>query len=381
MRFLAFAAAAALFLAGAAEASHNRGSVLIPSISSNGTLTIEATSFWRTTGVGSVGGVSITGPNGFNQFLSLGSGAQDTSDSRFTRVDQSASTGIGSGGQGLYTISWNDCCRVSGISNAPESNMGTTSTIFWNGSSATKPIAFDIQNIQPNVVRGSNYSDNLDVVSPNGNTLSYDDSVLTVSITSQAPGFGISPTGQINIPAANTTNYPENAFNIGADVAFSGEIIAKNGGQTTGTVQFDWLFDAVAQGSNLVPDVADVVINAVVGDNINTNITATDPNGDPVTLTFISFNGPGGSIAGSSFTPGAPGSPVSGNFTWNSAGFTPGTYIATISGTDGGLTDQGTITINLKARTTVGVVPLPAGFILMGSALGGLGLMRRRRRT
>jgi hypothetical protein len=382
MKSFSFASAAILcaLAAAPAYASHNRGSVLIPTVSANGTLTIEATSFWRPTFVDQISGVSITGPGGTNSSFSLGLDTTDTSDSRYTRVDNSGSFAL-TGGAGLYTISWSSCCRVSGIANASESTMGTTSTIFWDGRTATNPITFDIENIQPNVVRGSAYSDNLDVTSANGNALSYDDSVLTVSINSQAPGFAISPTGQITIPGAATAAYPENPSNIGADVAFSGEIIAtRAGGGVAATVQFDWLFDAVAAGANQVPDVADVVINAFVGDTIMTSITGTDPNGDPVTLSLLGFNGPGGAVMNGVFTPGAPGNPASGNFMWNSTGFGVGTYIASILGTDGSLSDQGTITINLTNRDTT-VVPLPASLMLLGSAVAGMGVLRRRRRA
>ncbi|MDW4496836.1 VPLPA-CTERM sorting domain-containing protein [Sulfitobacter sp. D35] len=387
MRLFAIAASAALLLAGAADASHNRGSVLIPSVDSSGNLTIEATSFWRTTFVDAVNSVSITVPGGATFGLNMGPDTVNTADSRFTRVDETASTDVSNFGAGLYTISWSSCCRAGGISNAANANMGTTSTIFWDGSSATKPVQFDIQNIQPNVVRGSAYSDNLDATSPDGATLSYNDSYTPVGISSQAPGFSISNTGQITIPATDTAGYPENptAGNPGADVAFYGQIIATDGGRQTASVQFDWLFDAVAAGSNQVPDVADVVVNATVGDMINENILGTDPNGDPVTLTFLSFNGPGGAIPGSSFNPGTPAANMAttGNFMWDSTGFAAGTYIATIQGSDGALTDQGTITINLTKGGTPppGVIPLPAGFVLMTTALGGLGLLRRRRRS
>ncbi|XDA96579.1 VPLPA-CTERM sorting domain-containing protein [Sulfitobacter sp. LCG007] len=375
---------AALFAAGTAEASHNRGSVLIPSVDAQGNLTIEATSFWRTSFVDAVNSVTITGPNGFFTALSMGPDTVNTSDTRFTRVDETASTSISNGGAGLYTISWASCCRAGGIPNAGDQNMGTTSTIFWDGSSSTKPIQFDIQNIQPNVVRGQAYSDNLDVTSPDGANLSYNDNYVPVGILYQAPGFTISNSGQIMIPGTDTAGYADNPqpANPGADMAFYGQIIAKEGGDEIASVQFDWLFDAVAQGSNQVPDVGDVVINAQVGDFIDTNIIGTDPNGDPVTLSFLSFNGPGGPVAGGMFSPGMPmaGSPTTGNFQWDSTGFAPGTYIATILGSDGGLTDQGTITINLGTTPPPGTVPLPAGFLLMASALGGFGLMRRRQK-
>lgn len=153
-------------------------------------------------------------------------------------------------------------------------------------------------------------------------------------------------------------------------------------GRSTGSVQFDWLFDAVATGANAVPDVGDVVVNATVGDMINTDITGTDPNGDAVTLSLLSFNGPGGAVSGATFTAGTPGTPVTGNFQWDSTGAAVGAYIATIRGSDGSLSDQGTITVNLSAAAIVpSAVPLPAGFLLLGSAMAGFGLMRRRRKA
>lgn len=372
----------------AASASHNRGSVLIPSIDSNGNLTVNATSFWRPTAPDSVYSVSITGPGG----TSFGGGMTDlgdnTSDSRFTRNEATYTTNISNGGAGLYTISWSSCCRVSGIQNHSSSggaNMGTQSTIYWDGQSAITPISFDIQNIQPNVPRNVAYSDNLDVTSPDGYSLSYDDSVLTVGLQTQAPGFTIDSTGQIEIPLANTQAYADNPSNDGADYAFSGQIIASDGGQQVATVQFDWLFDAVDEAANQTPQIQDVVINATVGDNINQIMTATDPNtGDIVTLSFLGFNGPGGAIAGSSFVQGTPGNPTDGTFSWDSTGAQVGTYIATFSATDGSQTDQGTLRINLTAAgpdPDTGVIPLPAGFVLLGSALAGLGALRRRRRS
>lgn len=368
-----------------AAASHNRGSVMIPTIDGSGNLSVETTSFWRTSFPDRVSRVSITAPDGTSQTFNTVNQSTDLSDTRWARTDDDVNVSLSSvfgasATAGVYTISWGTCCRVGGLPNGADGDMGTTSTILWDGQNAVDPITFDIQNIQPNVVRGAPYSDNLDVTSADGNSLSYNDAYTPVGITSQATGFAIDASGQINIAGADTATYADNpqAQNIGADIAFYGAIVASDGGTEVANVQFDWVFDGVAQGSNQVPDVADVVINAMAGDSINTLITATDPNGDPIALSQISFNGPGGSIMGSTFLDNGDDT---GTFTWDSTGFAVGTYIATILGNDGGLTDQGTITINLTAGGPgLSQVPLPAGMVLMLSGLAGLGVARKFRK-
>ncbi|MEM7472270.1 MAG: VPLPA-CTERM sorting domain-containing protein [Pseudomonadota bacterium] len=369
-----------------AAASHNRGSVLIPTIDGNGNLTVETTSFWRTTFPDRVSRITIEAPDGTSVTRTTLNQSTDTADTRWYRTDDDYTGSLSglfgaSATAGVYTISWDSCCRVGGLPSGANEDMGTTSTILWDGQNAVDPITFDIQNIQPNVVRGAPYSDNLDVTSADGNALSYNDAYTPVGITTQATGFAIDGSGQISIAGADTATYADNpsAQNIGADIAFYGAIVASDGGTEVANVQFDWVFDGVDQGSNQVPDVADVVINAMVGDAINTLITATDPNGDPIALSQLSFNGPGGSIAGSMFLDNGDDT---GTFTWDSTGFAVGTYIATILGNDGGLTDQGTVTINLTAGGGTGPtpVPLPAGMVLMLSGLAGLGFARKFRK-
>lgn len=369
-------AAAAALIAGSVDASHNRGSALVPSIDANGLLTVEATSFWRPTAPSGVNSVRIVGP-GLNVVGLRITDVDDTSDSRYTRNDRTFTQQLSQAG--LYTVSWSTCCRVGGTPNASFGNMGTTSTIYWDGQNATKPITFDIENIQPNVQRGVAYSDNLDVTSDNGDMLSYDDTVLTVGISSQAPGFSIDAAGQMSMTAAATNAIVDNGT-TGADIAFSGEISANDGTRETGSVQFDWVFDATNMAANQPPTVTDVVINATVGDMINEVITAGDPDaGDLVTLTSLGMSGPGGGVSGFSFGT-TPGNPASGTFAWDTGGFGPGTYIATFGATDGSLTDQGTLRINLSSAP-VSAVPLPAGAVLLGSGMIALGWMRRRRKA
>ena len=369
---LAFAAAllSGTALGGVAEASHFRGAAMVPSISATGLLTVTATSFWRPTAVADIdegGALQVAGVGAMTQ---VGAQVNDTSDTRFTRVT-SVHTRQLTGGAGTYDISATSCCRVAGIRNG----IGNTSVswimnsrIVWDGTGAHTPILFNFANVQPEVVRGQAYSDNLDASSPEGLALSY---ALTIndpappSFTA-VPGLTLSGTGQLQINAASTAGLLDNnGGNVGADYMFSGDISASDGSM----VEFDWLFDAVNTGSNLAPVVDDVVINALVGDLITHTMTGTDPNGDSLTWDLVAFTGPGAF----SFNTATQ------FFSWLSSLAGPGTYIASIRASDGSLTDVGTITINLALPSLQ--TPEPEMLALFGLGLAGVGLLGRRRRT
>ncbi len=350
--------ASVLFL-GTAEASHYRGGTLVGSITNN-VLTVQATTFWRPTFVDSV---SLGG--GFTQTAT----SQDTSDSRYTVTNQTFTRTLNPGFAQTIDFGYRSCCRVSGVPNT-SSSFGLNSRIVWDGSSNTAPILFDFSSIQPEVLRGANYSDNLGATSGDGLSLSYS-SVLTTGMTSQAPGLVIdSNTGQLTIPASDTANYTDNTTgNIGADVAFAGRINASNGSYVT----FDWMFDGVGTLSNRAPNVNDVVINALVGNTVQHTMTGSDPDGDPLTWSISSFFGPGGaSLADVSFNP------MTQLFTFNSSGFVPGTYIANIKASDGSLTDTGTITINLSNPPTGNNVPEPSVLLMLMMGLFGVGFYRKK---
>lgn len=351
-----------------AQASHFRGAALVPTVDANGTVTVDAKSFWRLsngTPAGSfphdgVTSISVAGVGSFSQ----DSIVQDLSDSRRAEVNTTFNFQLP--GAGVYDISWSSGSWVSGVPNAGGS-YGTTSQIFWDGSSANSPIVFDLENIQQEVVNGTPYSDNLDVI---GN-VTYDDTYLATGMSSQAAGMSIDATGQIEI--ANP-NYADNLSNPGADQAFSGEINAADGS----SVEFVWLFDAVDQASNFAPSITDTVIDALVGDTISETIVATDPDGDPITMSFINFLDEfGNPVLNSAFDPNTF------MFDWDSTGFDVGTYLAVFEASDGSLTDRGTLTINLTDSTTP---PPPPGVSAPSAlALGGLGLvfaaaLRRRKK-
>ncbi|NQZ80547.1 MAG: PEP-CTERM sorting domain-containing protein [Colwellia sp.] len=358
------------------NASHFRGAAVVPTVDANGMLTIDAKSFWRRQVGTAAGTFPHSGVSGSSSLFvagagnaALGSISLDTSDIRRSRIDETFSIQLPPGA-GTYTISWGSNAWVAGVPNGSGS-YGTTSTIFWDGLTANTPIQFDLENIQQEVLRGAAYSDNLDAV---GVGLTYDDTFLGTGMSGQAPGYSIDASGQINMSAATTTAILDNGSSPGADIGFSGKIGATDGS----AVEFVWLFDAVDTGANLAPSITDVVINALVGTTIDHTLAVSDPNvGDILTTSFINFLGTGGNPLNSTFDPGTL------DFSWDSTGFSVGTYIATFGTSDGSLSDQGTITINLTQGPGGGGinVPEPATILIMGSGLAMIAGFRRRRKT
>lgn len=375
-KLTAIAAGIAMTLAGtAAEASHFRGGAMVPTVSANGLLTVTATSFWRPTAVADIDeGGSIQSSAG--SLSQVGSEVTDTSDTRFTKVTSIHTRQLT--GAGLYTISASSCCRVSGPINSASNTWTMNAAIFWDGSTANAPILFNFSNVQPEIVRGTAYNDNLDALAGAGLTLSYDQ-VLNAGISSQPPGFTINTTtGAMHIPAASTTlaNYPDNTSgNTGADAAFSGNIKASDGS----FVEFEWLFDAVATAGNLAPSINDAIINALVGDSLNTVISAVDdglPN-PPGTLTWADI-GLLGALGTCSNAPVFNTSTQA--FTWDTTNCTPGTFIYQVQTSDSEKSDFGTLTINLSNQGP-GVVPEPTTLSLLGLGALSLFAFSRRRKS
>lgn len=345
---------------------------MIPSVDATGLLTLTSTTYWRPgadgfpeAGIDEGGNPHVTG-SGFSapmndvgsdpNFPEFAARTIDHSDSRFTKIRQQHALQLPA--PGLYTISADSCCRVSGIINANGSSWQMDSSIYWDGQTASTPINFSLNAVQTEVVRGADYSKPLSAVPASGLTLSYDQ-VLNLNITSQPPGFTVNPiTGLLSIPAANTINYLDNpTANEGADYAFSGNIFARDAsGTLIGQVEFDNMFDAVgAPGHTPVAD--DASIDGFVNQTITHTFTGSDPDNDPLTWTFIDLVGPGNAEPEIAHT----FNPLTQEFSWNTAGSIPGTWIAQVQASDGSRTDIGDLTINLETHTS-GVTVLVHGF-------------------
>jgi hypothetical protein len=348
----------------AVEASHFRGGAIVPTIDANGLMTVTSTTFWRK-------GVSDYLDLNTSVGTVLGTSVLDNSDARFdvrTSVYTKQLTG-----SGTYTMSMSSCCRVGGIKNWQGIGSSSVawqldSTIVWDGVNAAAPILFDFNAINPEVVRGTAYNDSLGAISGSGLALSYNNTLNGIPV--QPPGLVVNPaTGALFIDAASTNQYTDNGSNLGADYAFSGQVLASDGSM----IEFDWLFDGVGVGSaNLAPTVDDQVINALVGSTVSTTVTGTDPDGNPLNWSLLSFFGPAGALS-------PIFDPLTQLLTWDTTGLSVGdTLIANVRASDGSLNDTGTIKINIVAPTQG--VPEPGTLLLMGVGLPGLGASLRKKK-
>lgn len=364
-----------------ADASHFRGAALVPSVDANGLLTVVETSFWRYAAPDTAG-VSVPGAS----LISGGSNSYDGSDTRFQKNTRVRTFQLP--GAGTYDINTTSCCRVyhggTALNNWNNgSSYQVSSRIVWDGSTATQPIAFSFNTLQPEVSRvpgaANDYSDNLNATSPDGLTLTYN-AALTNGMNFQPAGYAVDPnTGQVTLVGdANRAAIGDNVPTVeGADAGFSGTIMASNGS----FVEFDWMFDGVSGAINQAPTVDDAVINALVGANISHTFTANDPEDGALTdaadWDAVLILGPGINAPLPIFDVNTQ------LLTWDTSGVGPGTYTIQARAFDSaGKGDYGTLTVNLRpdgGDPPTGV-PVPTTLALLGLGFAGIGWSTRRRK-
>jgi hypothetical protein len=221
-----------------------RGGYMIPSIVGGKQLNVTVTSFWRKTHAKMpVLFASING--GPPQFMTPQlTQNDDVTDPRYdVRVSQHV-LGLQPGSPQKIEIHWDGFNRISHVPNVRLGGFGLRSGIVWDGREPVQPISLDLRKVNLNVVRGRDYQESLGASSPNRQPLTYKQE-LALNIVRQPPGLGIDrETGVMKIPAAETRRYTDNPANPGADLAFSGVILARDGS----FVAFDGLFDGVEAG-------------------------------------------------------------------------------------------------------------------------------------
>jgi len=341
-----------------ANASHFRGGAINAEVSANGLVTLSQTSFWANGdgndfGSGVLNRVNWSGGVGGIQNFSE---SINTSDARFEVGTGTAQFQLP--GAGLYSYTYNTCCRVSGGQNFSGS-YNVEGAISWDGITANAPILFDFASVSNEVVVGDAYNQNLNAV---GVGLTYDQA-LNVGITSQPPWFVVDPvTVLMQIDGTDTATYMQNTANDGADYAFSGNIKATDGS----FVQYDWVLDVVTAASNLAPDLTDIVINGLVGDIFNGTMVGNDPEGNALTWFVQSLIGI--DLTNFIFDINTQA------FSFDSSSLTAGTYIANIGASDGALNGFGAITFNLSNAQPKDPTTVPEPSAIMLFLIAGLAL-------
>ena len=248
---------------------------------------------------------------------------------------------------GLYDIEWTDYNRVRGIRNldtescaaAPDGRpYGFRVRANFDGAANGGPAP--ASDVLPFVARGQDYSANLNVSDPDGDSIFYRLVTGQFSPTygpiSLVPGLTVNQFGQLRIPASQTSGLLDNLFSEPAgDYLVKVEIEDSRGSISVR----DFLLDAVDTGNT--PPVLDPIGNRVVqvGDTVAFSVSATDPDVlDTVTLSAV------GLPAGSTFTP------ATGGFSWTPAAGDLGASSILFAATDNGspnLTDDEVVRVTV----------------------------------
>ncbi|MBO6586462.1 MAG: T9SS type A sorting domain-containing protein [Gracilimonas sp.] len=242
-------------------------------------------------------------------------------------------------GAGPYNVSWNSCCRISGISNA--SGIWNLQTVITPLSGNSSPVSNQFPIV--NVGQGTASTFFVSAADPDGDNLRFRiANPSEFGAQSAVPNLSIDP--NTGLMTWNNSGLP-----LGSRwaVMVVVEDLDANGNVKTST-PVDFMMDIVQVQSD--PPVCEISnagpIEATVGNNVGFNITATaDDPSYGISLAGI------GIPSGSSFSPSLPVSgtgSVTSTYNWSPSAVQTGSFVLTFSATDQfGQQSQCSITINV----------------------------------
>lgn len=245
--------------------------------------------------------------------------------------------------QGRYVARWQNCCRISGIANAPEADFSLETLVIYDGTANGSPILNS--RILTVVGKGIPYGQNLNAFDPDGKPLTYQfllgSARPTYGPSSQTPGITLDGAGRVAIPAESTAILRDiNPRNPAGDYVFKVRVSDADGSYA----ERDVLLDVVAT-ANRPPDVAPIGNRVIrIGESLVLPISATDPNLlDRVTLrtsdlppNFVFVN--------------TPGNPASATLAFRPSASQVGTFGINVEARDNGapiLTDSELVTVTV----------------------------------
>ena len=355
-----FAALMLFMTATEAQASHFRGGNMHYTLAPNGVATFTVESLWRKYAYDGFHNISIRNAAGaqvlYQSVSYTGTTVLlDTSNPDYDFRRQVFTVNMAGLPAGQYTAFHSNCCRISGIRNPISSNFSFDNKIIYTPGAANGSPQLNASFITT-VARGYNYSQNLNAFDPDGHSMSYQllSGGVAYSPTSNIPGLTISPTGQVNIPAANTATLTTGNW------VFKVRVTDSSGAFSDRDVMVN-----VVNTSNVPPVVGSIGDRIVaLGQSVSFPVSATDTNaGDTVTLSSSSLP------AGASFIQ-TPGNPASGTFTWTPSAGQEGVHTINFEAKDNGIpnltaSQQVKITVvganNAPILDPVGSKSVPAG--------------------
>lgn len=325
-------------------ASHFRGGNVNVQVTEDGVATFTYETLWRKgtaffpfDGISNIRFYNETDASRISTlrsvFVSIGNTTvfRDVSDPAFDFRRQIIAVDLAALGlpPGRYVARWENCCRIAGLQNAPESSFSLEALVIFDGTANGSPLLNS--RILTVVGKGLPYDQNLNALDPDGQPLAYSFLVGSLRPTFgpsfNIPGITLDPAGQVFISAFDTSKLISvNTRNPAGDYVFKVRVTDADGAFSERDVLLD-----VVETDNLPPviePVGDRVIG--VGESVVLPVSATDPNiVDRVTLSTSTL--PANTVFVTS-----PGNPATGTLAFRPDATQVGTFGINLEARDDG---------------------------------------------